>query len=117
MEYPTQRTESDCFSACLSWLLGLPQDEVPNFTGNDNQFYQRISEWLKPRGYRMMMTDWKDLPAILGGPIIARGMTKRKKYHAVLWDDNGLLHDPHPSRDGFSSQPTHAMLIMASSIN
>jgi len=111
-DFPTQRTTSDCFSACLSWLLGLPQDDVPDFTGPDDGFYRRVAEWLRPRGLRMLLMEWDSLPAMLGGPIIARGMTRRRKYHAVLWDDNGLLHDPHPSRAGFSAPPTHAMLIL-----
>jgi hypothetical protein len=117
-EFPTQRTTSDCFSACLSWLLGLPQDEVPDFTDPDDarsgQFYRNLSDWLRPRGLRLMMVEWRDMPPMLGGPIIVRGISPREKAHAVLWDDNGLLHDPHPSRAGLIGDPTHAMLILVS---
>lgn len=112
-QFPTQRTTSDCFSACLSWLLGLPQDDVPDFTGPDEGgFYRRVADWLRPRGLRMMLIGWPDMPAMLGGPIIARGLSERNKAHAVVWDDNGLLHDPHPSRAGLVGEPTHAMLII-----
>jgi hypothetical protein len=114
---PTQRTGSDCFSACLSWLLKLPQDEVPDFTDpedpNSGKFYHNVADFLNARGLRMMMIEWRDLPAMLGGPVIARGTSPREKAHAVLWDDDGLMHDPHPSRDGLVGEPTHAMLILS----
>lgn len=114
---PTQRTDSDCFSACLSWLLRLPQDEVPDFTDredpNSGKFYHNVADFLSARGLRMMMIEWRDLPACLGGPVIARGKSPREKAHAVLWDDDGLMHDPHPSRAGLVGEPTHAMLILS----
>ncbi len=114
---PTQRTDSDCFSACLSWLLKLPQDEVPDFTDledpNSGKFYHNVADFLKARGLRMMMIEWRDMPAWMGGPVIARGTSPREKAHAVLWDDDGMMHDPHPSRDGLVGEPTHAMLILS----
>lgn len=117
-DFPTQRTGSDCFSACLSWMLGVPQDAVPDFTDPDDarsgRFYHNVADWLRPRGLRMMMIEWRDMPPMLGGPVIARGTSPREKAHAVLWDDSGLLHDPHPSRAGLVGEPTHAMLILAS---
>jgi hypothetical protein len=118
---PTQRTGSDCFSACLSWLLKLPQDEVPDFTDpedpNSGKFYHNVADFLNARGLRMMMIEWRDLPAMLGGPVIARGTSPREKAHAVLWDDDGLMHDPHPSRDGLVGEPTHAMLILSHNVH
>jgi hypothetical protein len=114
---PTQRTSTDCFSACLSWLLRLPQDEVPDFTDPEDphsgKFYHSAAAWLNARGLRMMMIEWRDLPAMLGGPVIARGTSPRENAHAVLWDDDGMLHDPHPSRAGLVGEPTHAMLILS----
>lgn len=114
---PTQRTDSDCFSACLSWLLKLPQDEVPDFTDredpNSGRFYHNVADFLNARGLRMMMIEWRAMPAWIGGPVIARGTSPREKAHAVLWDDDGLMHDPHPSRAGLVGEPTHAMLILS----
>lgn len=114
---PTQRTDSDCFSACLSWLLKLPQDDVPDFTDpedpNSGKFYHNVADFLNARGLRMMMIEWRDMPAWIGGAVIARGTSPREKAHAVLWDDDGLVHDPHPSRTGLVGEPTHAMLILS----
>jgi len=114
---PTQRTGSDCFSACLSWLLKLPQDEVPDFTDredpNSGKFYHNVGNFLRPRGLRMMMIEWRDMPAWIGGAVIARGTSPREKAHSVLWDDDGMMHDPHPSRAGLIGEPTHAMLILS----
>ena len=80
---PTQRTDSDCFSACLSWLLRLTQDEVPDFTDredpNSGKFYHNVADFLKARGLRMMMIEWRDMPAWIGGPVIARGTSPREK--------------------------------------
>lgn len=117
-DFPTQRTTSDCFSACLSWMLDLQQDDVPDFTDKDDarsgRFYHNVAEFLRPRGLRMMLVEWRDMPPMLGGPVIARGISPREKAHAVLWSDDGLLHDPHPSRAGLIGEPTHAMLILVS---
>lgn len=65
----------------------------------------------------MMMIEWRDMPAWIGGAVIARGKSPREKAHAVLWDDDGLLHDPHPSRAGLVGEPTHAMLILSHNNN
>ncbi len=94
-------------------MLSLPQEDVPDFTGPDEGgFYRRVADWLRPRGLRMMLIGWNHMPAMLGGPIIARGLSERNKAHAVVWNDDGLLHDPHPSRAGLVGEPTHAMLII-----
>ena len=117
--FPIQRIKSDCFSACLSWLLDLDQDQVPDFTDPVNPksgvFFENVNRWLGERGFRLMMLSWDNAPSWwLQGPVIASGTSPREGMHAVLWDDDGLLHDPHASRAGIVGDPKWAMLILAS---
>lgn len=89
----------NCFSACVASLLELPIDDVPYFMAGDGaEWFDRLAEWLKPRGLYPLLFKWSaDWPktgfGILGGKS-SRG------DHAVVGYGREVVHDPHPSREG-----------------
>ena len=104
-------TLGDCFRACVASIFEMPIKEVPNFweqTQNAAVFWKLNSDWLaKNKGFRYINVSFKETGKHLVDGIlcIAIGESPRGKIdHAVVWQD-GIIHDPHPSRAGLAEKP------------
>lgn len=108
----------DCLRAAVAAVLELPRDEVPHFltVRADGDWLAALVEWASSRGYAVRWRDpavWPVLEVTPGGVVIAVGKSPRAVHHAVVADavSGELLHDPHPSRAGFTG-PALAQLLL-----
>lgn len=101
----------NCQSACLATLLGLPLSDVPNWTAmecGDAHKFAAMHEWLRGYGWGLVTVARGDMPEWppRHGYFICGGDSPRGLYHAVIYRDGELWHDPHPDRGGIASCDT-----------
>lgn len=108
----------DCARACIASIFELTIKEVPNFwehTHDADTFWRLNNEWLSDKkGCRLFPVALAEgSEHLLSGVLcIAIGRTRRGgEDHAVVWRD-GIVHDPHPARSGFSDDPEVFVLIV-----
>jgi hypothetical protein len=101
----------NCQSACLATLLGLPIDQVPNWTAlttfSDNEKYRAMQQWLRERGWHLFTVN--AIPQ--HGYCIAGGKAARGLYHAVIYKDGAPWHDPMPGGGGLISADEADLLV------
>lgn len=96
-----QRTDDDCLVCCLSWVLGLPYEEVPHFVRDfGGMWMEELREWLDDRGLEIVSMDnhWPRK-----GVYLADGWTDRETSHMTVWRGVEMVFDPHPSRAGLTN--------------
>lgn len=93
----------DCMRASLCSLLEISDENVPNFAEYDEDTYHKmISEFLYSKGYRLIYTETiDDIPSNIEY-FMAMGLSPRGNNHAVIYNRNGLIHDPHPFGGGIN---------------
>lgn len=107
--------DGNCFAACLASLLEVPLNSIPDFAvASDAGWFPRFRAWLVPQGWYPIcfkVDDGWEPPGlyILSGAS-PRG-TDPKHLHSVVAQGAGVLHDPHPSRDGLSSRLDAIVLV------
>jgi hypothetical protein len=112
-----EEERGDCFTACIASLVGVELSEIPNFCAYDDEWPSNCKEWLFERGIvrvvfssypiaESVAEEYKELVLIASGP------GPRGHRHAVLWKNNDLLWDPHPSRDGLLKAEEFDMLVV-----
>lgn len=95
----------DCLRASVATLLGLDAREVPHFVKvgieRSGDFYDEAGVWwdtlldfLDEQGMRLTARIPED------HPYLASGLSPRGTQHVVVFDGDGTMFDPHPSRDG-----------------
>jgi hypothetical protein len=100
----------NCLSACVASLLHLPIEEVPHF-GADDLWFQRLCDWLAPRGFYAMCIHY-DPDHVPSGFYILGGKSPRGEFlHAVVANGRTIVHDPHPSRDELDSRVDYTIII------
>jgi len=103
--------QGNCKSACLAMMLGVSLDDVPNFLktrfADKDEQVAILAElnWLHLLGWHTVTMSaagpfFKKFFSI--GYIIAAGMSVRGGglWHACVYKDGNLWHDPHPDRTG-----------------
>ena len=105
---PDERQRGNCWSAVLASLLELPIEQVPNFVQIDEDggpnWWEHTFDWLKERGHTLRMIAHGEEP--VDEYFIATGMSPRGNgnvYHAVIYRNGALAHDPHPERKGIKT--------------
>lgn len=83
-----------CMNACLASILEVPERSVPDF--QDDQ-YQDVNKWLRPRGLRYSQIPIGDTPP--AGWHTTEGISPRGGMHAIVGLDGEPVWDPHP-QDG-----------------
>lgn len=114
----TQTGETgNCLSACFASLFECPIEDVPNFhdgiaSDDDDAWWNGVRAWLRPKGFGLMSLQLlnQDSLALFEGIFIVCGKSCRGIYHATLWQNGKLLHDPHPSKCGLETVETIDML-------
>ena len=87
----------NCMEACFASLLEIGLSEVPEFI-DKNGWYEEVLKWLHNRGYHMVCWD-----GIIhcSDFCIAVGDSPRGDFqHCVIYKNNEMVHDPHPSGYG-----------------
>lgn len=108
----TDGVHGDCLSAAVASILDLPLEQVPAFvsdhvthggdTNAEEHWWTRLIGWLRNKGHWFAQFDAADettWPEV-GEHYLVFGHTIRGTYHAVVYVDGHLAHDPHPSREG-----------------
>lgn len=99
----------NCMSACFASVFDLPISDVPNFyeiTSDDAGWWLAVRKWLAARGFGILditfeeEAQWQHLQ--LSGAHIVSGPSPRGAgmFHATVWQDGRLVHDPHPDQTG-----------------
>lgn len=110
-------TTGDCLRACIASILELPVGSVPNFweqTQSVRKFWMILNKWLSENyGCKCICMELAEGADYLvnGLLCIAGGKTRRGGDHAVVWQD-GVIHDPHPSKTGISGKPEYYIFLV-----
>lgn len=105
------RHKNDCYTACLATVLGLPYEEVPRFfDDNDNvigEWTETVNAFLDRHGLQCVTVKGDaDFIASLKGLCIVAGLSytqeyrEKEQFHAVIYLDGELYHDPKPDPTG-----------------
>lgn len=103
----------NCMSAALASILELPLESIPNFYDagpTERDWHNALKRWLMGIGYALIEVPigenghgafhW-------GGYAIASGPTQRENgWHATVWHDGKIVHDPHPDGSGLTKLET-----------
>lgn len=95
-------TTGNCTEAALATLLQIPIEDVPEFDRTDAfTFWDGVEEFLKTRG---LYIHYLGRPPKGEGCYLASGPTERgvNTHHTVVYENNALVWDPHPSRAGLT---------------
>jgi hypothetical protein len=106
--------KGNCMSACLASLLCIELSLIPNFAMmTEDEWFGKFLLLIEENGHEytgvFYFTDnktWDDLLSECkgcDGMFMVAGPSPRAYVtagHAVLYKNNELLHDPHPSRNG-----------------
>ena len=85
----------NCMQCCVSYMLGLPLESVPDFATDGG--WELFSEFVEAKGYAaVMLPGNREFEA----DYLASGVTERGTSHMVVMNDGKLVHDPHPSNAG-----------------
>lgn len=93
----------NCLAACVASILEWPLWAVPAFEDARRGLHMNhlLADWLELIGREL---DWRDGHQFVPGEFyIASGKSPRDVYHAVVYRDGVLVHDPHPSGAGIVS--------------
>lgn len=103
------RARGDCFSAALASVLELPLDGVPRFCELPRQadWTPAINRFL--RGFDLAYLEFElgghhevDVLPGLGYHLISGAGPRGGVPHTVVGHQGGIVHDPHPSREGLT---------------
>jgi hypothetical protein len=105
----------NCFATCIASILELPVDSLPNFCETDD-WRERANEWLAELGYFYLdVIIPEDMRAELifqfAGYHVISGVGPRGCRHSVVGLSGKMVHDPHPSGDGLTSEDQYGFLI------
>jgi hypothetical protein len=102
----------DCWRCCIASILELPAGEVPHFVElYGNRYLTKTRKWLEERGFWLVDTAYHcDYPGYLMGS--GPSPRDRDLFHVVVWRLSGMVHDPHPSRDGIWGPPQVWSIIL-----
>ena len=105
------KQHGDCWRACIASIIECDINDLP-YQGIDDwsRYYGDILTAVESKGYNLISIGVNNMDDILfqskatDGYIIAVGKSPRSTEdnrinHAVVWK-NGIVHDPHPSREG-----------------
>jgi len=118
---PVEGTRGNCMRACIASLLEKTIKEVPPLPPTPNQFSDALDYldkygWEYDCNYMFYHIAAKDREKELllklqkeegiDGYFLVYGMSPRGVKHIVLYNKQGLAHDPHPSQSGVQVEGT-----------
>lgn len=96
--------EGNCLEACIASLLEIDINSIPCY--KEKNWNVLLNEWLiKNHNCYLLPLDAKEclisFRKIMKNTIyIASGNSPRNMFHAVLYKNNKMIFDPHPSNEG-----------------
>jgi hypothetical protein len=112
--YEGPGTCGNCLTACVSSLLEIPIEQIPNFVEDREDWQTYLNEFLEP--YNMVYVE-VPVSAIenqdLGYHLIC-GFTVRSDVvpHAVVAFNRKYYHDPHPSNAGLKNFQSYGIFCV-----
>ncbi len=104
----------NCFAACVASVLDVDLADVPNFVDDPTRHYMlRAAEWCRPLGWLPVHIAAAHVTGVFDAIAIAGGMGPRGLRHSVVWRDDVMLFDPHPSGDGLVGDPEAYVVFAA----
>ena len=95
--------QGNCFQACLATVLQMPIEEVFDIRPYPiAEWVDRLNEWLLDFNLACVFvkTTMDDPAPITGYPgLCIAQLTDGKDYHAVVIQDEDIIHDPMPDRE------------------
>lgn len=96
-----QRSDDDCLVCCLSFVLGVAYEDIPQFVRDHGPHWREEMEtWLYERGFEVV-TFSNHYPK--HGLYLADGWTNRDTAHVCVWQGTEMVMDPHESRAGLTN--------------
>jgi hypothetical protein len=93
----------NCLQAAVASIYELPIEAVPHFAQFEREWGTAFFLYLKSRGFDCIKLHG---PPTGGEIVLAFGRSPRGDFaHAVVWRDDAMIHDPHPSGDGLDGDP------------
>lgn len=104
----------NCLQACVASVLELPLDDVPHFAMSPDWLLD-MDRFLARFGLGVLLVragaDWNFYADEL--PYLVAGKSPRGDWlHSVIFAGGKMIHDPHPSREGFRGGPVDFILFI-----
>lgn len=105
----------DCFLACLASLLEIPIETIPEFQNMD-AWHTPLISFIESHGCEFYGSAYgRDIktysPGIDGYYIVTGGSPRGlARGHSVIYRNGVMVHDPHPSGDGITSESSAYMI-------
>ena len=88
----------NCMNAALASILEIKIEDIPCFEDMDKyEWFPALSEWLEKLGFYLIRFNYT---IFFRGYFIVNGISPRGTLHSVVYKDDQMVHDPHPSRGG-----------------
>jgi hypothetical protein len=106
----SETVKGNCMAACLASVLDLEIGDVPQFEeiSNPDHWNLELIKWLDSIGYYInaeyvfKYTDGdKKVYEMPEGLLVVAGKSPRfDLLHCVVYENGGMIHDPHPDNTG-----------------
>lgn len=122
------QTRGNCWSVCLACILDVPEENVPDFHGD--QWFEDADKWLlsehnlglmvfvAAEGERIERSITTTTPTLFEGALYIAGGPPgwvapecRVANHACVYSDGELVYDPHPMQAGLQFVDHEFLLI------
>lgn len=108
MQTIVEGPDANCMQACIASLFGIPIEEAPVIRDDPlTTWTQQVRDWAAKRGYGFVTIGCNEetfRAEFSAGYLIVAGYSKRGRYHAVVYKDGELWHDPHPDSSGVAME-------------
>jgi hypothetical protein len=107
----------NCVRASWASLLGVPIEEVPDFSpgvlGEDANQLEAERDWLRGMGYDLVVVSARgDRPNVPPGVChLMSGLSPRGFGHRVVGRGGKMVWDPHPSQAGLTELWSYAFVV------
>ena len=107
-------TCGNCLSACVSSLLHIPIEEVPNFVEDNKDWQGALNKFLEPYNMVYVEVPKEAVGDQALGYHLMCGLTVRSDVvtHGVVGYNHEYLHDPHPSDAGLLKVDTYGIFCV-----
>lgn len=96
----------NCLAACLCSILELGIKDVPNFCKKGKGWFRDCNNFLRKSNLGLLAIDYNTINRTQSDydyHYIVQGKSSRGFYHAVVYRNGEMVHDPHPSDAGLLS--------------
>lgn len=92
----------NCLQAAVASVYGLPIEAVPHFIQFGNSWGEALRLYVESMGHPLIKLHSEPTGHEI---VLAFGRSPRGVSHSVVWQDDAILHDPHPSKAGLVGAP------------